>query len=43
MAATRISGFPMHKNRKYYFCQLFLVLLQDQEPIMGSWQDQRLL
>ena len=38
MAATRISGFPMHKNRKYYLCQLFLVLLQDQEPITQSVQ-----
>ena len=30
MAATRISGFLMYKNCKYYFCEIFLVLLQDQ-------------
>ena len=36
MAATRISGFPMYKNGKYSFCQLFLALLQDQMTALSN-------
>ena len=36
MAATRISAFPMYKNGKYSFCQLFLALLQDQMTALSN-------